>query len=209
MKILAIGAHADDIELGLGGTLAKHYANGDNIISLLITHSAYKNYEGEIIRSKETAYREASKAAKILGISTIECLDYETKEVVFDVNLIEKINHIIDKHNIDVVYTHWDGDINQDHSAIAKATIVAARNIPRILMYRSNWYKSHKPFNGTFYVDITDFIDYKIKAIEAHKSETSRRGNKWINFFIQQCRMSGTEVGVEAAEVFQIIKWLN
>lgn len=209
MKILAIGAHADDIELGVGGSLARHSSEGHDVSILLVTHSAYGDFEGKVIRDKETAMSEARAAATIMGVKDLHCLSYETKLVTYDVKLIEDINRQIDRVKPDVIYTHWDGDINQDHSAIAQATIVAGRNIPRILMYRSNWYKSYKHFENSFYVDITDHITTKIDAIRAHKSEMKRRGEDWIEFFKGQCRNNGQEVGVRYAESFQVIKWLS
>ena len=153
--------------------------------------------------------QEARAAAKILGVEKLTCLNYETKHVKYDVRLIEDLNKAIDAHEADIIYTHWDGDINQDHSAIAKATIVAARNIPRVLMYRSNWYKSVKPFDGNHYVDITDHVEAKINSIKAHKSEVAKRGPNWADFFKHQTRLFGIEVGVEHAELFKAIKWLN
>lgn len=208
MKILAIGAHADDVELGIGGTLARHVSDGHEVHILIVTHSAYKNFDGKIIRSKEVALEEAINAAKIMGVKHLKCLNYETKLVDHGVKLIEDINRQIDEIKPNVIYTHWDGDIHQDHSATAQATIVAGRNVPRILMYRSNWYKSYKHFDSNFYVDITNFIDVKIQAIRAHISEISRRGDDWVEFFKNQCRNNGQEVGVRYAETFQVIKWL-
>ena len=209
MKILAIGAHADDVELGIGGSICKYTSEGHDVTILLITHSEYSDFTGKIIRSKETAWQEAKDAAIIMGVKDVRCLNYETKRVTYNVDLIEDINREISEINPDIIYTHWDGDINQDHSAISQATIVAGRNIPRILMYRSNWYKSYKHFENNFYIDITGFIDKKIQAINAHKSETSRRGPEWSDFFKNQCRNNGQEVGVKYAESMQLIKWLE
>lgn len=209
MIVLAIGAHADDVELGLGGTIAKHVSSGDQVHILLVTHSEYSNFDGKLVRSRETALKEAWDAAKVMGVSNLECLNYETKAVCYDVKLIEDINRHIDTVKPNVIYTHWDGDINQDHSAISQATIVAGRNVPRILMYRSNWYKSYKHFENNFYVDVSDFIGTKIEAIKAHVSEMSRRGEDWTDFFKNQCRINGQEVGVRYAESFQVIKWLT
>lgn len=208
MKVLVIGAHADDIELGVGGTISRYSDEGHHVSILLITHSAYSDFDGKVIRSRETAMIEARAAAKIMGTDDITCLDYETKCVKYDVKLIEDINRHIDRFCPDVIYTHWDGDINQDHSAISQATIVAGRNVPRILMYRSNWYKSYKHFENNFYVDVTDHIEKKVESIKAHQSEYSRRGEAWTDFFKNQCRIYGQEVGVKYAEAFQLIKWL-
>ena len=48
MKILAIGAHFDDIELGAGGALLKHYKNNDEIFYLILTKSDYKSCTNHI-----------------------------------------------------------------------------------------------------------------------------------------------------------------
>jgi len=209
MKVLVISAHADDAELGVGGTIAKHVDASDDVTILLVTHSGYETYEGTVVRSRDTAMREAHLAGEILGVSDIMCLDYDTKYVKYGVQLIEDLNRAIDKIKPDIIYTHWDGDVNQDHSAIARATVVAARNVPRILMYTSNWYKSTFTFDGRFYIDISDFIDQKTRAIGAHKSEVEKRGISWVEFFKNQCNQRGVEVGVEYAELFKIIKWLS
>jgi len=208
MNVLAIGGHADDLELGAGGSLAKHASAGDNVHVVLVTHSGYSSYDGTLVRRKEVALQEARHAGRILGIKSFTCLNYETKLVEFDVTLIEDLNREVDKRHVDLVYTHWTGDINQDHSAIAKATLVAARNIPRILMYRSNWYKSVENFDNNFYVDISDHLETKVASIRAHESELGKRGNSWIDFVKHQNRNSGIELGVEYAESFQLVKWL-
>ena len=51
-KIIAIGAHYDDIELGCSGTLIKHVQSGDKVTMLVIADSAYENLNGEVIRSR-------------------------------------------------------------------------------------------------------------------------------------------------------------
>ena len=60
MKILAIGAHADDVELGAAGTIAKHAKAGDQVTILLVTHSGYENFDGKIIRDRQVATRTKS-----------------------------------------------------------------------------------------------------------------------------------------------------
>jgi len=208
MKVLAIAGHADDIELGAGGSIIKHSSNDDEVTLLLITHSEYSGYDGKLIRSRQTAASEAQASADIMGIKKIICLDYETKEVLYTVKLIEDINRIIDDISPDIVYTHWDGDANQDHSAISQATIIAARKIPRVLMYRSNWNQTTRDFKGNFTIDISNHIEDKIKAINAHKSEVAKRGPAWAEYFMNRNRNTGIEVGVSYAEDFELLRWV-
>ena len=49
-NILAVGAHADDVEIGCGGTIASHIKNGDRVIILIMTESFFTNYNGGIIK---------------------------------------------------------------------------------------------------------------------------------------------------------------
>lgn len=210
-NVLAIGAHFDDIELGCGGTIAKHIKKGDKVYYLYITNGSYNLYNGNLLRNVDEAYKEGLNAAKILGIKeeNFICLNYETKKVTYGVELIEKLNEIIDDKNIDTIYTHWDKDVHQDHSAIGKATINAARHIKRVLMYRSNWYHSTSIFNERYFVDISDFMSVKIKAIRAHKGELEKRGESWINFVKHQNENRGIGMGTKYAEAFEIVKYMD
>ena len=76
-------------------------------------------------------------------------------------------------------------------------------------MYRSNWYHSTAEFRGNFYVDITGYWDTKEKAIRSHESEMDRTGEKWISFFKNEAQNAGQRIGVEKAEVFEMVKWLQ
>ena len=104
MNILAIGAHFDDVELGCGGSLAKHRANGDNVTIQVITHSKYQNHDGTLVREKKVAYQEGKRAAEILGCKML-CNNYETKKVKFSHKLIEDINRVVDRRKIDLIYS--------------------------------------------------------------------------------------------------------
>jgi len=206
-NVLAIGAHFDDVEIGCAGTLAKHKAKGDKVIILVITHSKYSNYDGNIIREKEKAFSEGSQAAEILDCELI-CFQWETKQVIFGYKLIEEINKIIDAYKIDIIYTHWDYDVHQDHLAIGKASLNAGRKVNNILMYQSNLYMNTRMFRANFFVDISDYIDLKIAAINAHESEVKKFGPEWINFWINEAMNNGKKLNVKYAEAFQLVKYL-
>jgi N-acetylglucosamine malate deacetylase 1 len=206
-NILAIGAHFDDIELGCGGTVARHVANGDNVIMLVLTDSAYYNYDGTPIRTVKCAKSEGEAAAKLLGVSRLISIGLETKTVSYGFKLIEVINQVIDEEKIDVIYTHWDKDVHQDHSAIGKATFNAGRHVKNILMYRSNWYHTTSEFRGNFYSDISDFMDIKILSVKAHENEYKKFGQDWIDFFVNENSNSGKKIGVNYAEAFEIVKY--
>ncbi len=207
MKILAIGAHFDDVELGCGGALAKHHAMGDKVFIYVPTISGYSDHNNNSVRGKEEALLEGKKAAEILGANLIAG-SFETCRLEFVEELNVEILKIIEKENIDLIYTHWCADIHHDHFALARASLHSGRHVKRILLYRSNWYHSFVDFRGNFYVDITDTWRKKEEAIKAHASEYDRVGDKWLRFFRNEAENAGQKIGCQLAEAFEVVKWL-
>lgn len=209
MNILAIGAHFDDVELGCGGALAKHAQNGDNVYVYVATVSGFSNQYNQTVRSSEIALGEAQAAMQILGVKELICGKFKTLEIEFVDELNIEILKIVQEKKIDKVYAHWIGDIHHDHQAVAKASLHSCRHVPRLLMYRSNWYHSTMEFRGNFYIDITRQWDTKEQAIQAHATEMDRTSSKWIGFFKNEAENAGQRIGVNYAEVFEVVKWLE
>lgn len=209
MNVLAIGAHFDDLELGCGGTLAKRACAGDRVFAYVATVSGFANQYNVTVRSNEVARQEAEAAMRVLGVTELICGQFKTLEVEFVDALNVEILRIVEERKIDLVLSHWPGDIHHDHQAVAKASIHACRHVPRQLLYRSNWYHSTADFTGNFYVDISDAWEQKRRAIEAHASELERTGRKWVTFFENEAENAGQRIGVRYAEVFQVLKWLE
>ena len=207
MNILAVGAHYDDVELGCSGTLINHAKNGDSVTIIVVTNSAYKDPSGKMIRSADIAKEEGQRAAAFIGAKLI-CLDYETFFVPFDEKLTKSITFYIEDLNIDTVYCHWVHDLHRDHQYVAKSTIMASRHVPRVLMYRSNYYDTYDTFRGTFYSDISKVMDTKIEVIKAHQSELERVRYEWIEFITRQNANDGQKNALKYAECFEIIRYL-
>ena len=206
MNILAIGAHFDDIELGCGGTLAKHVGKGDRVTAFVATKSGYVNANRSVIRSNQQAHKEGVAAMKLLGVELI-CGDFPTFHVEFGERLNRRILSLLDRNRPDRIYTHWRGDAHHDHQAVSKATIHCARHVGQVLMYRSNWYEGVFPFNGNFFNDISGYWNAKEAAIRIHKSEVSRTGGKWLRYFKNEALNAGLRAGVKFCEVFEVFKW--
>jgi len=207
MKVLTVGAHFDDIELGCGGTVAKHIYEGDDVIFFVATDSGYTNFAKEVIRKPEIALQEGQEAVAILGVKELICGNFVTNNLQFNDELVTNIRKIIDEKQIDVVYTHWVGDIHMDHQNVAKATLSAARHVKRILMYRSNFYDAPHDFHGNYYVDISDFISTKERVVKAHVSEFKRSGEVWLRFIMNQNQNDGQKIGVSYAECFEVVRY--
>lgn len=208
-NVLAVGAHFDDIELGCGGSIAKHSKNGDNVYVFVATLSGFSNPYKKSIRKNSLAKKEGEKAMKVLGIKKLYSAKFKTLKVEFNEELNVEILKIIEKHKIDLIYGHWVGDIHHDHQAVGKSTLHSARHVKNILLYRSNWYDSSLNFNGNFYIDISKTWEIKKKSIEMHKSEMERTGKKWINFFHNEAINAGQKINVKYAEVFEVVKFVN
>ncbi len=207
MNVLGVGAHYDDLELGCSGTLIKHVQKGDDVTMLVITDSAYSNPEGHEIRAADIALEEGKTAAKIVGADLI-CLGYKTFNVPFDDQLVKFILRIIEKYKIETVYSHWIYDLHRDHQYAARSTMMAARHVPRFLMYRSNFYDTEQQFRGNFYSDISAVIQKKVEVIKAHKSELERVRYQWLDFFMKMHANDGQKIGVSFAECFEVVRYL-
>jgi LmbE family N-acetylglucosaminyl deacetylase len=207
MNVLAIGAHFDDVEIGCGGAIAKHVQNGDNVTVLVVTDSDYEDQLSESRRTKDIALKEGKAAAKILGYDLV-CGNLKTREVEFNPDLVDLIEKVIVDNSIDTIYTHWDQDVHQDHQSVGKASLTAGRKRYRFLMYRSNLYMNSMRFDENFFVDITQFVDLKLQAIAAHRSEVKKFGSDWLDFWKQEAKNNGLRCGREYAEVFQLVKYI-
>ena len=132
-RIMAIGAHPDDIEFGCGGTIAKHKANSDFVVYVCMTNTeSIDGVTGNIIRSAEQNKQEAKAAANVLKCDEIEFLPFKDLNVPFSFESVSKLESLIKKYNIDTIYTHWAGDANQDHISTFKTTMAAARYVPNV-----------------------------------------------------------------------------
>ena len=209
MNILAIGAHFDDVELGCGGTLARHVLDKDNVYVYVATLSGFSNHNQEMIRKNSVAKSEGIKAMKILGVKKLIFGNFETLKIKFDDELNIEILSIIEKYKIDTLYTHWTGDVHHDHQAVAKSSLHSGRHLKNLLMYRSNWYHSSVVFNGNYYVDVSTTWKKKKLAILQHKSEMLRTNKKWVDFFYNEAKNAGQRIGVKLAEVFEVVKLLR
>ena len=206
-KILFIGAHFDDVEIGCGGSIKKFIKLGHKIKILVISHSEIRNIKNnKIIRDRIVAKNEFLNSTKILGVKKFKVLNFETNNILYNDKLISKIREEIDSFKPNMVFTHWNKDIHQDHKAISEASLSACRHIESILMYQSNNYIGDENFNANLYIDISKFFKYKLKAIKCYKTEMKRVKNKWLNQIKNKDNNNGSLINVKFAENFKVIK---
>jgi LmbE family N-acetylglucosaminyl deacetylase len=207
MKILAIGAHFDDVELSCGGSLTAWKDQGHSITIFVATCSGYSDSAGSVVRSDYDASTEGKAAAKLIGAELIEA-GFPTFEIEFGERLNSKIIEALYEVRPDLVLTHWSNDIHHDHRAVALASLHCCRHVPRLLMYCSNWYESDRRFDPRFFVDISNTFDRKTKLIEIYQSENIRTKGVWLAHAKSAARLMGLKASVQFAEGFEVVKWL-
>lgn len=168
MNILAIGAHPDDIEIGAGGSIARHVAEGDMVTMLVITKG------GKGGATTETREKEAKDAAAKLGVKDCIVLDHKDTEVDFSALLIQEIEEVVHRVKPDRAYVHYYHEIHQDHRTVFSASISALRNTPQILMFEGP--STFPDFVVDYWMDVSKYMEQKKSAILAHSSQ----GNKEI-----------------------------
>ena len=219
MRVLAIGAHPDDIELACSGTLAKCVKRGDTVIVCHVSsgnlgHVVISPDELQIIRANE-----AKSAGNLAGIEVIwggfHDLDiYDNNKEARD-----KIVDIIKYANPDFIITHSPEDYMPDHTAVSRLVFDASftATLPN---YKTKYNKPAKlvpiyymdtisgvNFNPTEYVDISEEINLKLEMLECHKSQLEwMREHDNIDFadMVRTCsKYRGYQCGVEYAEGFR------
>lgn len=205
MRILAIGAHADDVELGCGGTLLKHRDAGDEINILLITHSGYSSKDKNLNRTREIASTEAKTSADILK-AQLKCLEKEPLTLVPNEKFVLELEEEISRIKPDRVYVHRVSDTHSDHAAVGYVALRAARKCDSVFLYRSNWYIMDNDSEDKYYVDISNYIEQKKKLIAVFESEMKAVNYSWIDFVTKQNCAAGAKIGVAYAETYQMVK---
>ena len=208
LKILAIGAHGDDIELACGGSLAKAVNQGHDVIMVVVTGSDSNDHKNVSIRDNGDAEKEAKAAAKILGVSKLIILGYEDTLVPYSADLIAKLDDIMVEHRPDIIFTHFVFDTHQDHIRTAHSTISAARRQKTILLYEpiNPSGQGYIAFRPQVYVDISKTIDQKINSVKAHRSQYTKYTDKWIEGVTARAKFRGFEMGADYAECFEVVR---
>lgn len=160
-RILAIGPHPDDIELGCYGAITKFKKMGSEVQFLVLT-------SGGIGGSKKTREAEAKKSAGLIG-AKISFANLPDTKVSDGFETISKIEKLVKDFKPTAVFINSKDDTHQDHRNAAKAAISACRFVPAVLFYQTP--SSNRSFNPTFYINITEVADKKIEAVKIHKSQ--------------------------------------
>ena len=202
MKILAIGAHPDDIEYGCGGTLLEMKKEHDAEIHFFV--ATY----GECGGNPEIRIKEQEAAADFLGVKELHWGGFKDTQLDFNGELIGAIEKVIKDVAPDVVFVNYPDDTHQDHRNLAEATMVAARYVRKVLYYEDFTAKNYDP---QFFRDIGDILDDKVKLLKFHKSQVERSyptGLDILESIKAVANFRGFQAKVKYAEGFGALRYL-
>jgi len=201
--VLALGAHPDDIEIGMGGTVAKLVGMGYDVNLVIATLPNFVETD-----TKEERKKESTISAKVMGCKTPQFLDLSPEEIIFNRKFVTQIDRIIRNYNPDAIFTQWIGDSHQDHQALTKAVIAAARDSNNVFMYETTIPGgiSETAFRPQLYVDVTETLDSKRNALDCFDSQKIRCGHLWVDAIVGRCPYRGYQINTKYAEAFEVIK---
>ncbi len=226
MKVLAVGAHPDDLEILCGGTLARFAQDGHEVVMCHVS----RGDRGSFVHTSEEISRirseEAGRAAEICGAEAttlgqsdgdVNAADPEQRRLMID---------LVRETQPELIVTHHPGDYMGDHNETSKLVFDCSfhATLPLLETTKPN-YRNVTPiyymdtlmglgFQPTEYVDVSAVIDTKTAMLEAHQSQlTWLRDHDGVDVVEQMrtvSRFRGLQCGVEYAEGFvPCLTWLR
>ncbi|MCW4450610.1 bacillithiol biosynthesis deacetylase BshB1 [Kaistella sp. BT6-1-3] len=180
VDILAIGAHPDDAELGCGGTLAKMISEGKKVAIVDLTQGELGTRGTNVTRAQE-----AASASEILGISARENLKMKDGFILNSEEYQIQIVKMIRKYQPEIVLANAVDDRHPDHAKAAKLVSDACflSGLVKIETeldgeHQKQWrpkqvfhYIQWKNITPDFVIDISNFMEKKIEACLAYKTQ--------------------------------------
>lgn len=218
-RVLAVAAHADDETLGAGGALATHATAGDELCLLILSTSTVSRPDAD--HAAVDAHRRAcaTKAAELYGahlhLDDLPDNGFDTRP---SLEITQRIEDVVRSFAPTIVYTHSAADLSRDHQLVAQATAAATRPAPSsclstVLAYEvrsaTDWGISDV-FRPTWYQPLTTAaVETKMEALQIYSTEMRAWPHTRSAEAIRaQLTHRGTQVGVEAAEAFDVIRHL-
>jgi LmbE family N-acetylglucosaminyl deacetylase len=199
--VLAVGAHADDVELAVGGTMARLRRGGARVVMVVIS----------LPGDYKTRLREAEHAAEILGCELRVLMADGTKRIedLKSYELVAMIDREVKELAPAAMLTHGPSEFHRDHVLVHEACVSSQRlRYFDFFTYHPNFCRPVPvAFHPRAYVDITETIETKMRAIEAHQSQFKCRG-LGIDIYRDIARLNGRMVGVQYAEGLDVGRML-
>ena len=214
MKVLVIACHPDDEVVGCGGVIQRHIAEGDNVSVLIVTKAPEPEWD---VKYRVEKINEQIKVDKFLEIDHRYYLhlDALSLNILSRGRLNFKIQEAIEEIEPNIIYTHFNHELNEEHNIISMATLVGTRipNKSTIYMYETPSGRfSLTPFKPNYYVELsTTQLHKKVEAFKMYGSEVKDMPHPRSLLGIQDlAHYRGDEVGIYCAEAFIQVRrlWL-
>jgi LmbE family N-acetylglucosaminyl deacetylase len=162
-EVLAIGAHPDDVEVGVGGTLAAHRAAGDSVIIMSVTRGSG---DGGV----QLAWQQSSSSAAVIGAQA-ELEDTASDDLQQN-EVTDLIRRAIDRLVPTILYVHSKSDQDADHRLVHDAAVGAAVRVPTLACYQGS--SASVDFRPNRFIPIDGFTDAKLEMLAAYGSDGDR-----------------------------------
>ena len=217
-KILVIAPHADDETFGCGGTILKLVAAGHEVKVIVVVHgnTRFHHLAGMEVTMDER-HTELEAVMKFLGVKDYEVLirgqdsRLDALALVTIINPLEKIQQ---EFKADTWFIPGPS-FHQDHDVVYHAAIAAGRPFTdfapqNIMCYELPTYvygPKHMTFHPNLFVDISDYINKKIEAVNLYKSQIRPTGSLLSTDKLRSwAQTRGGQAGLVAAEAFEVVK---
>ncbi|MDM5338734.1 bacillithiol biosynthesis deacetylase BshB1 [Fictibacillus enclensis] len=213
---LAFGAHSDDVEIGMSGSIATHTANGGRVTICDLTQAELSS-NGTVERRKE----EAKNAAAVLGVTERLNLGLPDRGLFLKEEYIASIVSVIRNVKPDSIFVPYPKDRHPDHGNCSKLVEEAAFSAGVNNVVDPDGLPSHRVKNIYFYfingfhkphllVDISSVFEKKVAALNCYGSQFVKSDESFatplVNGYIESVsareKMFGFEAGVAYAEGF-------
>lgn len=216
-RVLVVAPHPDDEVLGVGGTMARLAAEGQEVFVAIVTRANAPHFDEAVT---EQSRREARAAHELLGVTKTFFLDLPA--IALDTVPHRDVNAALGGVFAEVapgtVFIPFAGDIHLDHQLVSLSSLVAAR--PTVAGYPTAVYAyetlSETNWNAPFlspafapstFVDISDFVERKMEAMEIFASQLREPPHeRSMESLRALATLRGSTVGLRAAEAFVTIR---
>ena len=225
-RALAIVAHPDDLEYGASSAIAKWTAAGKTVTYLLASRgeAGIDAWPPEQVGPLREA--EERESARLVGVETVEFLDYRDGVVEYGLPLRRDLARAIRRHRPEVIITisfelAWPGGaLNQaDHRAVGVAACDAARDAGNRWIFPELAAQGWEPWAGTRWVfvhgvpdpthacDIGDAIEPGIASLQAHRAYFENLGVEFDPgaFLRERAAEVGARFGRRYAVEFRVL----
>ncbi|MFN8620939.1 MAG: PIG-L family deacetylase [Chloroflexota bacterium] len=222
LRILAFGAHADDLELLAGGTLARLAEAGHQLTMATMTWCRYGSYDLEPEACSRARHAEAARSASILGATYRALMVPDDTVNPYDAGQQRLVMELIRSVRPDVILTHSPADYHTDHTnlfelvrwtgpLLGMPTYVTDSppmdDLPALYQMDT---LNGRGFEPTRYVDISDALGRKLELVGCFESQLPFLKRYFGIDVLEQvtaiARFRGLQAGVRHAEGFQ--RWM-